>query len=149
VLGGTYAADFSRSVNYLIASTYRSEKYRLAIRIGTPVVTFQWLIDTATRIRCQPIELYRPIFEPPIICGTGFTVKDREMLKDLVMELGGKYSNALTRACTHLIVRPGNDGRKLAAAHRWQVTVHKLNEADTLKSIVQSCFPLLRGSADK
>jgi len=149
-LGGTYAADFSRQVNYLIASTYRSEKYRLAVRIGTPVVTFQWLIDTASRVGCQPSTKYRPIFEPPIICGTGFTVREREILKDLVIQLGGKYSNALTRNCTHLIVRPTNDGRKLAAAQRWQVTVHKLTETEPLKPIVQSCFPFLgSNSSDK
>jgi len=146
LLGGTYAADFSRQVSYLIASTYRSEKYRLAVRIGTPVVTYQWLMDTAAKVFCQPPILYRPVFEPPIICGTGFAVRDREALKDLVQELGGRYSNALTRNCTHLIVRPSNDGRKLAAAQKWQITVHKISDVEALKSIVQSCFPLPGGS---
>jgi len=141
ILGGTYAADFSRQVNYLIAATYRSEKYRLAIRIGTPVVSFQWLMDTAARVRVQTPILYRPTFEPPTICGTGFSVRDREILKEEVLILGGRYSNALTRSCTHLLARPTNDGRKLAAAQRWQVTIHKLSETDSLRPIVKNCFP--------
>jgi len=64
------------------------------------------------------------------------------------LELGGRYSNALTRSCTHLLARPTNDGRKLAAAQRWQVTIHKLSDSDPLKPVVKNCFPLL-GPSDK
>jgi len=140
-LGGSYCADFSRQVNYLVAATYRSDKYRLAIRIGTPIVKLEWLLESTVRICIQPHLDYRPSFDPPIICGTGFNVKDREYLREEVLRLGGKYSNALTKTCTHLLARPSNDGRKLAAAQRWGVTVCELRESDDLRLIIKQCFP--------
>ena len=129
MMGGQYSRNFTNEVTHLIAESSGSEKYKVALQLGTMVVHPKWIEDCWSRCFYEVFsgidlaEQYRlASLIGCIICVTGIDEASREKIENLTKEHGGVYSKDLIKQCTHLLAEIPR-GKKYEYAIKWDIKV--------------------------
>ncbi|XP_068449360.1 protein ECT2 isoform X3 [Clinocottus analis] len=112
-MGGTIRKDFSTKVTHLIAYSTHGEKYRLAVCMGTPILTPSW-IHKAWERRDEVYfsaeeeefrtEFKVPPFQDCILSFLGFSDEEKANMQERTLKHGGHYLEAGDEKCTHMVV---------------------------------------------
>eukprot|EP01119_Soliformovum_irregulare_P011887 TRINITY_DN3032_c0_g2_i1.p1 TRINITY_DN3032_c0_g2~~TRINITY_DN3032_c0_g2_i1.p1 ORF type:complete len:899 (-),score=305.77 TRINITY_DN3032_c0_g2_i1:895-3591(-) len=122
-MGGVLTRDFTSEATYLIGADTSSIKYKAAIENGIPTLRPEWVTHSFQEKKLLPIEKYYiPPFQNLLISSSG--IRDKERLRKIIEENGGKYEKDLRRDCTHLIADVAK-GQKWLAAKKWNQCVVK------------------------
>ncbi|XP_051929319.1 protein ECT2 isoform X1 [Hippocampus zosterae] len=112
-MGGIIRKDFSTKVTHLIAHSTHGEKYRLAVCMGTPILTPSWIYKAWERRNDESFhageedfrtEFKVPPFQDCIISFWGFSDEERTNMEERTVKHGGKYLDVGSEQCTHLVV---------------------------------------------
>ncbi|XP_035508570.1 protein ECT2 [Morone saxatilis] len=112
-MGGTIRKDFSTKVTHLIAYSTHGEKYRLAVCMGTPILTPSW-IHKAWERRDDVCfhageeefrtEFKVPPFQDCILSFLGFSDEEKTNMEERTLKHGGSYLEIGDERCTHMVV---------------------------------------------
>uniref|UniRef100_A0A7N8YCA0 Epithelial cell transforming 2 n=1 Tax=Mastacembelus armatus TaxID=205130 RepID=A0A7N8YCA0_9TELE len=112
-MGGTIRKDFSTKVTHLVACSTHGEKYRLAVCMGTPILTPSW-IHKAWERRDDVYfhageEEFRTQFKvPPFqdcsLSFLGFSEDEKTNMEERTLKHGGSYLEVGDENCTHVVV---------------------------------------------
>lgn len=119
-LGGTYNDHFTSNVTHLIASRVGSCKYQLAMRLGLPVVTHEWL-EQCYETSSVPADLSFRLLPLSGCCitVTGLSQADRSIVEQTARMFGAEFSPDLRRNRTTHLIAASARGAKYDAAVRW------------------------------
>ncbi|XP_034737351.1 protein ECT2 isoform X4 [Etheostoma cragini] len=112
-MGGTIRKDFSTKVTHLIANSTHGEKYRLAVCMGTPILTPSW-IHRAWERRDDVYfhageeefrtEFKVPPFQDCVLCFLGFSDEEKANMEERTLKHGGTYLEVKDERSTHMVV---------------------------------------------
>ncbi|XP_028856552.1 protein ECT2 isoform X2 [Denticeps clupeoides] len=112
-MGGTIRKDFSAKVTHLIAHSTHGEKYRLAVCMGTPILTPAWILK-AWEFRDDinfhagdeefRTEFKVPPFQDCVLSFLGFSEEEKINMEERTLKHGGRYLEVGDEKCTHLVV---------------------------------------------
>ncbi|XP_056271042.1 protein ECT2 isoform X2 [Pseudoliparis swirei] len=112
-MGGIIRKDFSTKVTHLIAYSTHGEKYRLAVCMGTPILTPSW-IHKAWERRDEvhfyaEDEEFRTEFKVSplqdcILSFLGFSDEEKANMEERTLKHGGRYLEVGDERCTHMVV---------------------------------------------
>ncbi|KAM9848588.1 protein ECT2 [Aulostomus maculatus] len=112
-MGGIIRKHFSTKVTHLIASSTHGEKYRLAVCMGTPILTPSWIYEAWKRRDDVPFhagdeefrtEFKVPPFQDCILSFCGFSEEEKTNMEERTLKHGGSYLEVGDERCTHLVV---------------------------------------------
>ncbi|XP_022614964.1 protein ECT2 isoform X2 [Seriola dumerili] len=112
-MGGTIRKDFSTKVTHLIAYSTHGEKYRLAVCLGTPILTPSWILKAWERRDDVYFhageeefrtEFKVPPFQDCILSFLGFSEEDKANMEERTLKHGGGYREVGDESCTHMVV---------------------------------------------
>uniref|UniRef100_A0A8C7G2E1 Epithelial cell transforming 2 n=1 Tax=Oncorhynchus kisutch TaxID=8019 RepID=A0A8C7G2E1_ONCKI len=110
-MGGSIRKDFSTKVTHLIAYSTHGEKYKLAVCMGTPILTPTW-IHKAWEHRDDfhagdeefRTEFKVPPFQDCALSFLGFSDEDKINMEERTVKHGGSYLEVGDEKCTHMVV---------------------------------------------
>ncbi|CAM9336759.1 unnamed protein product, partial [Lampetra planeri] len=111
-MGGIIRKDFSTKVTHLIAYSTHGEKYRLAVCMGTPILTPSWILKAWDRRHevCFHAgeEEFRTQFKVPpfqdcVLGFWGFSDEEKSNMEERTLK-HGHYQQAEDERCTHVVV---------------------------------------------
>ncbi|XP_038855425.1 protein ECT2-like isoform X2 [Salvelinus namaycush] len=111
-MGGTIRKDFSTKVTHLIAYSTHGEKYKLAVCMGTPILTPTW-IHKAWEHRDDVFhagdeefrtEFKVPPFQDCVLSFLGFSNEDKTNMEERTIKHGGSHLEVGDQKCTHMVV---------------------------------------------
>ncbi|XP_034563841.1 protein ECT2 isoform X5 [Notolabrus celidotus] len=112
-MGGTIRKDFSIKITHLIAYSTHGEKYRLAVCMGTPILTPSWILKAWER-RDEACfhageeefrtEFKVPPFQDCILSFLGFSDEEKANMEERTLKHGGSYLEVGDERCTHMVV---------------------------------------------
>ncbi|XP_064791506.1 protein ECT2 isoform X2 [Oncorhynchus masou masou] len=112
-MGGAIRKDFSTKVTHLIAYSTHGEKYKLAVCMGTPILTPTW-IHQAWEHRDDVkfhagdeefrTEFKVPPFQDCALSFLGFSDEDKTNMEERTVKHGGSYLEVGDEKCTHMVV---------------------------------------------
>uniref|UniRef100_UPI0037E9834E protein ECT2 isoform X3 n=1 Tax=Semicossyphus pulcher TaxID=241346 RepID=UPI0037E9834E len=112
-MGGTIRKDFSTKVTHLIAHSTHGEKYRLAVCMGTPILTPSWILkaweqrdDVHFHAGEEEFrtEFKVPPFQDCILSFLGFSDEEKVNMEERTLKHGGCYLEVGDERCTHMVV---------------------------------------------
>ncbi|XP_067370167.1 protein ECT2 isoform X6 [Channa argus] len=112
-MGGTIRKDFSTKVTHLIAYSTHGEKYRLAVCMGTPILTPSWIYKAWERRNDVffhageeefRTEFKVPPFQDCILSFLGFSEEEKANMEERTLKHGGRYLEIGDERCTHMVV---------------------------------------------
>nr|XP_043900601.1 protein ECT2 isoform X2 [Solea senegalensis] len=112
-MGGTIRKDFSTKVTHLIAYSTNGEKYRLAVCLGTPILTPSWIHKAWERRDDMSFhagdeefrtEFKVPPFQDCFLSFLGFSVEEKANMEERTLKHGGHYLEVGDERCTHMVV---------------------------------------------
>uniref|UniRef100_A0AAQ5X5N1 Epithelial cell transforming 2 n=1 Tax=Amphiprion ocellaris TaxID=80972 RepID=A0AAQ5X5N1_AMPOC len=112
-MGGTIRKDFSTKVTHLIAYSTHGEKYRLAVCMGTPILTPSWIHKAWERRDDVHFhageeefrtEFKVPPFQDCILSFLGFSEEEKTNMEERTLKHGGGYLEVGDERCTHMVV---------------------------------------------
>ncbi|XP_061681530.1 protein ECT2 isoform X2 [Syngnathoides biaculeatus] len=112
-MGGIIRKDFSTKVTHLIAHSTHGEKYKLAVCMGTPILTPSWIYKAWERRNDESFhageedfrtEFKVPPFQDCILSFWGFSEEERTNMEERTLKHGGQYLDVGNESCTHLVV---------------------------------------------
>ncbi|XP_022525285.2 protein ECT2 isoform X1 [Astyanax mexicanus] len=112
-MGGTIRKDFSAKVTHLIAHSTHGEKYRLAVCMGTPILTPDWIRkawEHKDEINFHAgVEEFRTAFKVPpfqdcVLSFLGFSEEEKNNMEERTLKHGGQFLEVGDEKCTHLVV---------------------------------------------
>uniref|UniRef100_A0A672Z357 Epithelial cell transforming 2 n=1 Tax=Sphaeramia orbicularis TaxID=375764 RepID=A0A672Z357_9TELE len=112
-MGGTIRKDFSTKVTHLIAYSTHGEKYRLAVCMGTPILTPSWIHKAWERRDDLSFhageeefrtEFKVPPFQDCILSFLGFSDEEKANMEERTLKHGGSYLEVGDERCTHMVV---------------------------------------------
>ncbi|XP_044055558.1 protein ECT2 isoform X3 [Siniperca chuatsi] len=112
-MGGTIRKDFSTKVTHLIAYSTHGEKYRLAVCMGTPILTSSWIHKAWERRDDMYFhageeefrtEFKVPPFQDCILSFLGFSDEEKANMEERTLKHGGSYLEIGDERCTHMVV---------------------------------------------
>ncbi|KAM6921204.1 protein ECT2 [Xenentodon cancila] len=112
-MGGTIRKDFSTKVTHLIAYSTHGEKYRLAVCMGTPILTPVWIqkawerredVDFHANEEEFRAEFKVPPFQDCILSFLGFSEEDKANMEERTLKHGGRFLEVGDERCTHMVV---------------------------------------------
>uniref|UniRef100_A0A8D0AHF4 Epithelial cell transforming 2 n=1 Tax=Sander lucioperca TaxID=283035 RepID=A0A8D0AHF4_SANLU len=113
-MGGTIRKDFSTKVTHLIAYSTHGEKYRLAVCMGTPILTPSWIhrswerrddvVDLCLSLCEFRTEFKVPPFQDCVLCFLGFSDEEKANMEERTLKHGGTYLEVKDERCTHMVV---------------------------------------------
>ncbi|XP_023688626.2 protein ECT2-like isoform X2 [Paramormyrops kingsleyae] len=112
-MGGTIRKDFSSKVTHLIAHSTHGEKYRLAVCMGTPILTPAWI--RAAWAQRNDVEFnaddddFRSEFKVPpfqdcVLSFLGFSEEEKTNMEERTLKHGGGHLEVGDERCTHVVV---------------------------------------------
>ncbi|KAJ8356951.1 hypothetical protein SKAU_G00197450 [Synaphobranchus kaupii] len=110
---GIIHKDFSSKVTHVIARSTHGEKYRLAVCMGTPVLTPDWIYKAWDRrdevgFRAGDEEFRSEFKVPPFqdctLSFLGFPEEEKKNMEERTLMLGGRFLEVGEEKCTHLVV---------------------------------------------
>nr|XP_046156730.1 protein ECT2 isoform X2 [Oncorhynchus gorbuscha] len=112
-MGGAIRKDFSTKVTHLIAYSTHGEKYKLAVCMGTPILTPTW-IHKAWEHRDDVkfhagdeefrTEFKVPPFQDCALSFLGFSDEDKTNMEERTVKHGGSFLEVGDEKCTHMVV---------------------------------------------
>ncbi|XP_004364520.2 hypothetical protein CAOG_01652 [Capsaspora owczarzaki ATCC 30864] len=119
-MNGEFNPALTSKVTHVVCapSVTRSEKYQVAVQLGMPIMSAEWVEETWRRCALkhflateQPdlVALRLPTFTNCVIALTGFSAQSRSTIQELTVAHGGVYSPHVQSSTTHLLV-PANHG---------------------------------------
>ncbi|KAL3253170.1 hypothetical protein MRX96_054638 [Rhipicephalus microplus] len=129
--GGEVEEVYSPRCTHVVCSTQRSTIVQQALRESKRCVTVFWLNDVLSRKKLQPpwhaLHFPSPYLENKpcknqIICTSGFGSEERELLKQMVLTTGARYTTYLTRLNSLLIIKK-KEGLKYQKAQEWGIGI--------------------------
>ena len=140
-LGGIYASDVKADTFCALVKKV-GPQHKAIITHKIPAVDLQWLSDCRRSLRNLSFDNY--IVKPLIglvICCTGYTNEERNLIEKCTTENGGEFSSKMNReTCTHLITEEEDPSTtsKYAYAKVWRtvqiVTMKWLTDCKKQKS---------------
>ncbi|KAL0491930.1 DNA topoisomerase 2-binding protein [Acrasis kona] len=121
-LGLTVHNNFTEAVHVMISDTRITEKSRAAEIMKVPIVSSNWLTESAKR--GELLELPKFILAclaGVVVCVSG-AVGDRSTIQSQCKKYGGEFSNTLHSSCTHLLLKTIG-GDKYEYALKRKITV--------------------------
>ncbi|XP_056324579.1 protein ECT2 isoform X5 [Danio aesculapii] len=113
-MGGTIRKDFdSAKVTHLIARSTHGEKYRLAVCMGTPILTPDWIrkawehrddINFHAGNEQFRTEFKVPPFQDCVLSFLGFSEEEKNNMEERTQKHGGRFQAVGDERCTHLVV---------------------------------------------
>ncbi|KAM6962669.1 protein ECT2 isoform 2-T2 [Aplochiton taeniatus] len=112
-MGGTIRKDFSTKVTHLIAYSTHGEKYKLAVCMGTPILTPTWIHKAWERRDDVSFhageeefrtEFKVPPFQDCVLSFLGFSEEDKTNMEERTLKHGGRYLEVGSERCTHMVV---------------------------------------------
>ncbi|XP_062412002.1 protein ECT2 isoform X3 [Sardina pilchardus] len=112
-MGGTIRKDFSAKVTHLVAHSTHGEKYRVAVCMGTPILTPDWILkawEQRDNIHFHAgdesfrTEFKVPPFQDCVLSFLGFTEEDKANMEERTLKHGGRYLEVGNEKCTHMVV---------------------------------------------
>ncbi|XP_046713830.1 protein ECT2 isoform X5 [Silurus meridionalis] len=112
-MGGTIRKDFSAKVTHLIAHSTHGEKYRLAVCMGTPILTPDWIHkawEQKDNVNFHAgDEEFRMAFKVPpfqdcVLSFLGFSEEEKSNMEERTLKHGGRFLEVGDEKCTHLVV---------------------------------------------
>uniref|UniRef100_A0A671PVK8 Protein ECT2-like n=1 Tax=Sinocyclocheilus anshuiensis TaxID=1608454 RepID=A0A671PVK8_9TELE len=113
-MGGTIRKDFdSAKVTHLIARSTHGEKYRLAVCMGTPILTPEWIhkawehrddINFHAGNEEFRTEFKVPPFQDCVLSFLGFSEEEKTNMEERTQKHGGRFQAVGDARCTHLVV---------------------------------------------
>ncbi|XP_019132298.1 protein ECT2 isoform X3 [Larimichthys crocea] len=112
-MGGTIRKDFSTKVTHLIAYSTHGEKYRLAVCMGTPILTPSWILRAWERRDDVYFhageeefrtEFKVPPFQDCVLSFLGFSDEEKANMEERTLKHGGSYREVGDERCTHMVV---------------------------------------------
>ncbi|KAJ8409456.1 hypothetical protein AAFF_G00228570 [Aldrovandia affinis] len=112
-MGGTIRKDFSAKVTYVVARLTHGEKYRLAVCMGTPILTPDWIYKAWERrdevgFSAGDEEFHSKFKVPPfqncVLSFHGFPEEDKKNMEERTGLHGGHFLEVGDERCTHLVV---------------------------------------------
>ncbi|XP_054646552.1 protein ECT2 isoform X2 [Dunckerocampus dactyliophorus] len=112
-MGGIIRKDFSTKVTHLIAYSTHGEKYRLAVCMGTPILTPSWIYKAWERRNDVSFfageegfrtEFKVPPFQDCTLSFLGFSDEERANMEERTLKHGGNYQEVGNERCTHMVV---------------------------------------------
>ncbi|XP_072246314.1 protein ECT2 isoform X2 [Leuresthes tenuis] len=112
-MGGIIRKDFSTKVTHLIAYSTHGEKYRLAVCMGTPILTPLWIQKAWERrddlnFHASKEEFRTKFKVPPfqdcILSFLGFSEEEKANMEERTLKHGGRYLEVGDERCTHMVV---------------------------------------------
>ncbi|XP_040897147.1 protein ECT2 isoform X2 [Toxotes jaculatrix] len=112
-MGGTIRKDFSTKVTHLIAYSTHGEKYKLAVSLGTPILTPSWIHKAWERrddVHFHAgeeefrMEFKVPPFQDCILSFLGFSEEEKANMEERTLKHGGRYLEVGDESCTHMVV---------------------------------------------
>jgi len=120
-MGGICVPTFDQSVDYLITPRVGSVNYKLACKLGVPVLHPLYIQRCWEARKQLPIDDFKlPPFAGLMISVTGFSQAMRAQLQQLVEGHGGVYTPHLSKRCTHLLSK-STLGLKFRYATEWGI----------------------------
>ncbi|XP_068563262.1 protein ECT2-like isoform X4 [Cebidichthys violaceus] len=112
-MGGTIRKDFSTKVTHLVAYSTHGEKYRLAVCMGTPILTPSWIHKAWERR--DEVHFYAgeeefrtefkvPPFQDCILSFLGFSDEEKANMEERTLKHGGSSLEVGDERCTHMVV---------------------------------------------
>ncbi|XP_074525022.1 protein ECT2 isoform X2 [Halichoeres trimaculatus] len=112
-MGGTIRKDFSTKITHLIAYSTHGEKYRLAVCMGTPILTPSWILKAWERrdeVNFHAgeeefrTEFKVPPFQDCVLSFLGFSDEEKANMEERTLKHGGGYLEVGDERCTHMVV---------------------------------------------
>ncbi|XP_054916445.1 protein ECT2 isoform X4 [Poeciliopsis prolifica] len=112
-MGGTIRKDFSAKVTHLVAYSTHGEKYRLAVCMGTPILSPSWIqkawekrdhIHFHANDEDFRTEFKVPPFQNCILSFLGFSEEEKFNMEERTLKHGGRYAEVGDDQCTHMVV---------------------------------------------
>ncbi|XP_045562100.1 protein ECT2 isoform X5 [Salmo salar] len=112
-MGGTIRKDFSTKVTHLIAYSTHGEKYKLAVCMGTPILTPTWIHkawehrdDVSFHAGDEEFrtEFKVPPFQDCVLSFLGFSDEDKTNMEERTIKHGGSHLEVGDQKCTHMVV---------------------------------------------
>uniref|UniRef100_A0A3P8NAL2 Epithelial cell transforming 2 n=1 Tax=Astatotilapia calliptera TaxID=8154 RepID=A0A3P8NAL2_ASTCA len=103
-MGGTIRKDFSTKVTHLVAYSTHGEKYRLAVCMGTPILTPSWILKAWERRDDFRTEFKVPPFQDCVLSFLGFSEEEKANMEERTLKHGGTYLEVGNERCTHMVV---------------------------------------------
>ncbi|XP_034036252.1 protein ECT2 [Thalassophryne amazonica] len=112
-MGGIIRKDFSTKVTHLIAYSTHGEKYKLAVCMGTPILTPSWILKAWERRDDVSFhageeefrtEFKVPPFQDCILSFLGFSEEEKANMEERTLKHGGCYREVGDERCTHMVV---------------------------------------------
>ncbi|TRY76136.1 hypothetical protein DNTS_027384, partial [Danionella cerebrum] len=113
-MGGTIRKDFdSTKVTHLIARSTHGEKYRLAVCMGTPILTPDWIrkawehrddVHFHASNEQFRTEFKVPPFQDCVLSFLGFSEEERNNMEERTQKHGGHFQPVGDARCTHMVV---------------------------------------------
>ncbi|XP_037554089.1 protein ECT2 [Nematolebias whitei] len=112
-MGGIIRKDFSTKVTHLIANSTHGEKYRLAVCMGTPILSLSWIqkawerrhdVDFHANDEDFRTEFKVPPFQDCILSFLGFSEEEKANMEERTQKHGGQYLEVGDERCTHMVV---------------------------------------------
>ncbi|XP_067288153.1 protein ECT2 isoform X2 [Pseudorasbora parva] len=113
-MGGTIRKDFdSAKVSHLIAHSTHGEKYRLAVCMGTPILTPEWIrkawehrddINFHAGNEEFRTEFKVPPFQDCVLSFLGFSEEEKTNMEERTQKHGGRVQAVGDERCTHMVV---------------------------------------------
>nr|XP_029542110.1 protein ECT2-like isoform X1 [Oncorhynchus nerka]XP_029542111.1 protein ECT2-like isoform X1 [Oncorhynchus nerka] len=112
-MGGTIRKDFSTKVTHLIAYSTHGEKYKLAVCMGTPILTPTWIHkawehreDVSFHAGDEEFrtEFKVPPFQDCVLSFLGFSDEEKTNMEERTIKHGGSHLEVGDQKCTHMVV---------------------------------------------
>uniref|UniRef100_A0A667ZZT4 Epithelial cell transforming 2 n=1 Tax=Myripristis murdjan TaxID=586833 RepID=A0A667ZZT4_9TELE len=112
-MGGTIRKDFSTKITHLIAYSTHGEKYKLAVCMGTPIVTPSWIhkawerrddISFHAGEEDFRTEFKVPPFQDCVLSFLGFSDEEKANMEERTLKHGGSHVEVGDDKCTHMVV---------------------------------------------
>ncbi|KAK1806114.1 hypothetical protein P4O66_012819 [Electrophorus voltai] len=112
-MGGIIRKDFSTKVTHLVAQSTHGEKYRLAVCMGTPILTPDWIRESWEHRNDIHFhagdENFRTAFKVPpfqdcVLSFLGFSDEEKTNMEERTLKHGGRFLEVGHEKCTHLVV---------------------------------------------
>lgn len=120
---GIFQNEVDKSTTHLIQDAVGGQQYIRAQQHKTQIVTTQWIFDAWEQSYLVDEKPYLlNIFSGLKICTSGLLTKIRNIVSELILDNGGRYSSLLDSSCTHLVTDQPT-GRKYKFAMAKNITI--------------------------
>lgn len=111
-MAGSIRKDYGPRVTHLVANSTNSEKYRVAVSLGTPIMTKEWIQatwDNRRRRDCSATSEEMLKYKMPPFFGcklgfVGFTQEEQKHMEEITQTQGGRVVPTANESYTHIVV---------------------------------------------